>query len=198
MGVGEALHPQEHVRARKHRAHNMGKVLALGFMILLALASGTGCLLLTGAIRTGEEQMAEGQRQLDQGQVRLDEGKVKLAAGKQTLADGKKEYEQAKDSLFLVLADKLLNAGRGFKDARKRVVEGKQQVAEGVAKVDAGEERLAAGELRLSRGSDRLILARGGRVACAVAAGCFAALSLVLGFRWRRSLARILVHAQTK
>jgi hypothetical protein len=39
--------------------------------------------------------------------------------------------------------------------------------------------------LALSRGSDRLIVARGGRVTCAVAAVCLAALSIVFGFRWR-------------
>jgi hypothetical protein len=122
---------------------------------------------------------------LEQGQDTLEEGKVKLAAGKQKLADGQKEYEQANDSLFLVVLDKLLNAGRGFKDARTRLAKGAQQVAHGEVKVDAGEERVAAGELKLSRGRERLMLAKGARVACAVAAICFAALSMVLGFRWR-------------
>jgi uncharacterized phage infection (PIP) family protein YhgE len=175
----------------------MGKVLTLLIMILLALASVAGYVLLTGEIRSGEEQMADGQGRLEQGQATLEEGKVELMAGKQKLADGKKEYDQAHDSLFLVLVDKLLNAGKGFKDARKRITKGNQQIAKGEANVEAGEDRVAAGELRLSQGSERLMLAKGVRVACAVAAVCLAVLSVVFGFRWRRSLARIFVHAKT-
>jgi hypothetical protein len=130
----------------------MGRVLTLLIIVLLALVSVAGYLLLTGEIRSGEKQMADGQRRLEQGQDTLEEGKVKLAVGKQELADGKKEYEQANDSMFLVLLDKLLNAGKGFKDARTRLAKGDQQVAKGAAKVDAGEDLLAAGELRLFRG----------------------------------------------
>jgi len=40
-------------------------------------------------------------------------------------------------------------------------------------------------------------LAKGARVACALGAAFFASLSIVLGFRWRRSLARILRHTDT-
>lgn len=168
----------------------MTRVLKLLIIILLALASATGCLLLTGEIRSGERRIADGQRRLEQGKDTLEEGKVKLAAGKQELTEGKEEYEQAKDSLFLELLDKLLNAGRGFKEARTRLAKGNQQVDTGEAKVDAGEEWVAEGELRLSRGRERLILAKGARVVCAVTAICFAALSIVIGFRWRRSWQR--------
>ncbi len=175
----------------------MGKVLALLIMILSALASATGYILLTEEIRAGEKQMADGQIRLEQGRDTLEEGKVELATGKEKLVVGKKEYEQASDNLLLVLIDKLLHSGKGFKDARKRVAKGTQQVAKGEEKVEVGEDRLAAGELRLSRGSEWIMLARAGRVACAVGAVCFSALSIVFGFRWRRSLAKTFVHTDT-
>jgi len=117
-----------------------------------------------------------------------------LEAGKRELSEGKKEYEQAKDNLFLVLADKLLKGGKGFEDARKEIAEGDKQVAKGEGEVNAGERRLDAGELELRRGREQLRLAKGARVACALGAAFFASLSVVLGFCWRRSLARIFVQ----
>jgi len=114
---------------------------------------------------------------------------------------GKKEYKQAKDNPFVVLADKLLQGGKGFKEGSKQIAEGDKQVAKGdkqVAKgegqVTDGESRLDAGELELRRGREQLRLAKGARVACALGAAFFASLSIVLGFCWRRSLARILMH----
>ena len=110
------------------------------------------------------------------------------------MAEGKKEHEQAKDNPFLVLADKLLQGGKGFKEAREQVAEGDKQVAKGdkqvakgdkqVAKGDKqvakgegqvtdGERRLDAGELELRRGREQLRLAKGARVACAVGAAFF-------------------------
>ena len=186
----------------------MGKVLALLLIILLALASVAGYLFLTEKITAGERQIADGQRQLEQGQFALEEGKTKLEAGTRELAEGKKEYEQAKDNPFLVLADKLLQGGKGFKEAREQVAKGDKQVAKGdkqVAKGDKqvakgegqvtdGERRLDAGELELRRGSEQLRLAKSARVACAFGAALFASLSIVLGFCWRRSLARIFMH----
>ena len=117
-----------------------------------------------------------------------------MEAGKRELSEGKKEYEQAEDNLFLVLADKLLKGGKGFKDARKQIVEGDKQVAKGEDKVNIGERRLGAGKLELSRGREQLRLGKGARVACALGAVFFASVSIVLGFRWRRSLARIFMH----
>ena len=117
-----------------------------------------------------------------------------MEAGKRELSEGKKEYEQAKDNLFLVLADKLLKGGKGFEGARKEIAEGDKQVAKGEGEVNAGERRLDAGELELRRGREQLRLAKGARVACALGAAFFASLSIVLGFCWRRSLARIFVQ----
>ena len=97
----------------------MGKVLALLLIILLALASVAGYLFLTEQITAGEMQIADGQKQLEKAQPALEEGKAKLEAGKRELSESKKEYEQAKDNPFLVLADKLLKGGKGFKDARR-------------------------------------------------------------------------------
>src|SRR4029453_16450544 len=120
----------------------MGKVRALLLIILLALASVAGYLLLTEQITAGERQIAAGQRQLETGQVALEEGKAKLEAGKRELSAGKKEYEQAKDNQFLVFADKLLQGGTGFEEAREQIAAGDKQVAKGEGKVNVGEKRL--------------------------------------------------------
>jgi uncharacterized protein HemX len=175
----------------------MGKVLALLLIILLALASVAGYLFLTERITAGERQIADGQRQLKKGQTALEEGKDKLEAGERELSAGKKDYEQAKDNLFLVLADKLLKGGKGFKEAREQIAEGDKQVAEGEGKVNVAGRRLDAGELELRRGREQLRLAKGARVACALGAAFFASLSIVLVFCWRRSLARIFMHTNT-
>jgi len=170
------------------------KVVALLLIILFAIASVAGYLVLTKKIIAGEKQIAEGQKQLEEGQIKLDEGKARLEAGKQELSQGKKEYAQSKRNPFLVVADKLLKGGKGFKEARGQIAEGDTQVAKGQSNVDAGERRLDAGELRLRQGMERLRLARGARVACALGAVVFISLSIVLGFRWRRALARIVTH----
>ena len=172
----------------------MGKVLVLSFVILLALASMAGYLFLTQKITAGERQIADGQKQLEKGQPALEAGKAKLEAGKRELSEGKEEYKQAKDNLFLVLADKLLKGGKGFKDARERIAEGDKKVAKGEGEVNVGERRLDAGELELRRGREQLRLAKGARVACALGAAFFGSLSIVLVFCWRRSLARIFMH----
>ena len=176
----------------------MGKVLALLLIILLALASVAGYLFLTEKITAGERQIAVGQRQLEHGQSALEEGKAKLEAGKRALAEGKKEYKQAKDNLFVVLADKLLQGGKGFKKASKQIAEGDKQVAKGEGQVTVGERRLDAGELELRRGREQVRLAKGARVACAIGAAFFASLSIVLGFCWRRSLAGLFMHTDAK
>ncbi len=175
----------------------MGKVITLLFMVLLMLAAGTGFFLLTSAIRSGDDQMTAGQGRLERGQDTLDEGRVDLAEGKQKLAEGKEKYEHAQDNVVLVWVDKLLNAGKGFKEAEDSVEAGNRKVAKGEEKVAAGQERVNLGELKLSRGHDRLILARRMRIGCAVAAVCLGALSIAFGFRWRRSLTGIFRHAQT-
>jgi chromosome segregation ATPase len=172
----------------------MGKVLALLLIILLALASVAGYLFLSEQINAGEIQIADGQRQFEKGQPVLEEGKAKLETGKRELSESKKEFKQAKDNPFLVLADKLLEGGKGFKDAKERIAEGDKQVAEGEGKVNVGERRLDAVEVELRRGRELLILAKNARVACALGAVFFASLSMVLGFCWRRPLARIFMH----
>jgi hypothetical protein len=172
----------------------MGKVLALLIIILLALASVACYLFVTEKIIAGERQIADGQRQFDKEQTELKEGKDKLEAGKRESSEGKKDYEQANDNLFLVLADKLLKGGKGFKEARERIAEGNQQIAKGEDKVNIGEMRLDAGKLELRRGREQLRLAKGARIACALGVAFFASVSIVLGFRWRRSLVRIFMH----
>jgi len=172
----------------------MGKVLALLLIILLALASVAGYLFLTEKIVAGERQIADGQRQLEKEQPALEEGKAKLEAGKRESSEGIKDYEQAKDNLFLMLADMLMTGGKGFKEVRERIAEGDKQIAKGENNVNIGERRLDAGKLDLRRGTEQLRLAKGARVACALGAAFFASVSIVLGFRWRRSLSRIFMH----
>jgi predicted flavoprotein YhiN len=53
-------------------------VLVLLLVVLLAIASVAGYLILTEKIVAGEKQIAEGQKQLEKGQIKLDEGKAKL------------------------------------------------------------------------------------------------------------------------
>jgi hypothetical protein len=168
----------------------MGRGLMLLVVILLALASGGGYLWLTAQITAGEKRIAEGQRAHAKGQGALAEGKAQLRAGKRELAEGKQAYAHAQDNLFVVLADKLLKGGQGFAGARKQIAEGDKRVAKGGGEVNAGEGRLETGALELRRGREQVRLAKGARVACALGAALFASLSLVLGFRWRRALAR--------
>ena len=172
----------------------MGKVLALLVFILLAFASVAGYIFLTGKITAGERQITEGQGKFKKGQTALKEGKAKLEAGKRDLSEGRKEYENAKDGWFLEFADKLLKGGKGFKEAEKKIAEGDKRVAKGEDKVNVEERRLDIGELELSQGMELLRLAKGARVACAVGAVFFTALSILLGFWWRRSLFRLIRH----
>ena len=169
----------------------MRKVLALLLVILLALASVAGCLVLTEKIAVGEKQIADGQRQIEEEQLKLDEGKAKLEAGKLEASEGKEKYERAHGNPFLVLADKHLRGGKGFKEGREQIADGDKRIANGEDKVSDGERQLEAGRLELRRGMERLRLAKGARVACALGAAFFAVLSIALGFRWRRSLPRI-------
>ena len=77
-----------------------------------------------------------------------------MMAGKRELSEGKEEYEQTRDNLFLVLADKLLKGDKGFKEARKLIAEGDKQVAKGEGEVNAGERQLDAGKLELRQGRE--------------------------------------------
>ena len=60
----------------------MRKVIALASIILLALASAAGYILLHGKILAGETLIADGQKRVEEEQIKLDVGKVKLEAGK--------------------------------------------------------------------------------------------------------------------
>ena len=172
----------------------MRKVLALLLMVLLAFASVTGYLFLHGKILDGERQIADGQRQIEKETANLEAGKAKLEAGKEKAADGKKRYKHARDNLFLVLADKMFKGGTGFRHAREQIADGDKRVAKGEDKISAGEAQLDAGELELRRGRELVRLAKRARVACALGAAFFASLAIVLGFRWKRSLARTILH----
>ena len=172
----------------------MGRVIALLFVILFAIASVAGYLFLTEKIIVGERQIADGQRKIEKGQPALEKGKATLEIGKRESLEGKKEYAQAKNNIFWVIADKLLIGMKGFKEARERIDEGDRQIAKGEDRIKVGKRRLDAAETELRQGREQLQLAKMALVACAVGAAFFASLSVALGFRWRRSLARIVRH----
>lgn len=166
----------------------MGKALTLLLTILLALASVGGYVYLTGKITDGERRIAEGEGQLEEGRATLQEGQAELEAGKRELAAGEEAAEVVED------VDPLggLLGGAASGEIDRQLAEGNEEVADGEDRVAAGQERITAGELALRRGKERLQTARRIRVAFALGAAVFALLSIVLGFRWRRSLARTL------
>ena len=172
----------------------MGKLLALLLIILLALASVAGYLFLTVKITAGERQIAEGHRRLERGQLTLDAGKARLEAGKKELSGGKRKYGITKYILPVLLTDKLLRGGKGFREAKERIAEGDTHVAKGEDSIKVGQRQLRAGELELRQGREQLRLAKFARIACAAAAAFFASLVIVLGLSWRHSVARIFTH----
>lgn len=166
----------------------MGKLLLLLLIILLTFLSVAGYIFLGKAIIEGEIQIAIGQRQLQEGQSRLEAGRYELETGKKECADGKIEYAEAEDNLLLVLADKLLKGGSGFREAKERIARGERRITAGKDKVSNGERRFDAGKLELFQGKERLKLAKYAYVACAFGAALFASWSIVLGLRWWRLL----------
>lgn len=172
----------------------MGKVLLLLLIILLTLASGAGYLFIAEAIIAGEIVIIDGQRQLEKGRPVLEAGKHELETGKREYSDGRKEYEEAEGNLFLVLADRLLKNGRGFREAKARIAEGKRQIAIGAERISVGEKQFDAGKLELLRGRKQLRLAKYAFVVCVFGSFFFASASIVLGFLWRRSLARTIMR----
>lgn len=169
----------------------MVKLFVLLLTVLLAVVSAGGYFFLDEKITDGKGQLSEGQKEFDEGQPALEKGKAELKAGKLELAEGKAEYKKAHDNIFLVFLDNLFNRGRGFEEGRKQIDEGDRQVAQGEARIIAGEKRLATGEMELQRGREQLKMARNVRIACALGAIIFGALSIVLAILWRQSLARI-------
>lgn len=95
--------------------------------------------------------------------------------------------------LIILLA---LASGAGYLFLTEKMIVGERQIADGQGddKVNVGERRLDAAELELRRGRELLKLAKVTRVGCALGAVFFASVSIVLGYRWRRSLTRIFMH----
>lgn len=182
---------------RNVKGNILVKVIVMLFLFLCAIASVAGYLSLDRLIAAGEVRIAEGQRRLEEGQSAVTQGKAQLDAGKLQLAEGKAEYAHAEENLLLVLADNLLNGGKGFSEGRAQIAEGDKQVAQGELAVDLGERRLDAGKLELSRGQKRLRLAEKVRFACAIGAGVFAALTVLFGFFWRRTMIRFFMRAKS-
>ncbi|MFZ2655790.1 MAG: hypothetical protein WAX69_12735 [Victivallales bacterium] len=172
----------------------MGKMITLPLLILLTAGSLVGFILLTGKILEGEKQIVDGLKQLEKGEPELWKGRSRLEAGRKEESEGKKEYSRARDNLFLVWVDKLLNEGKGFEEAELRIAEGDKEIAVGQGKVDVGEKQIAAGRLALRQGVEQLRQAKKARVTCALLTVVFGSLSVMLGFRWRRSLSRLLMH----
>ena len=176
----------------------MGKVFSLLCVILLAISSLLGYLILNENIKAGEKTIAAGQNNIEQQRPSFEAGKVDLADGKQKLSAGKKEYEEAHDNPFLVLADKWFNGGKGFAEGRKKIAEGEQKVAQGQDKVDVGAKQLDTGTLKVRQGMEKLKMAKYARDACALGTFIFTTLSVVLGFFWRRSVAKTLMQLRAR
>ncbi len=172
----------------------MVKLSILLFMVLLSLLSLGGYLFLSEKIIAGQKKIANGQEMINQGQITFDKGIIELEAGKLEASDGKKEYEKAEDNLFLALADKVFNGGKGYRAGRARIAQGDKEVAMGVDSVHAGEMRLIAGRRELLRGIEEVELAKGVRIACGIGVAFFSLVTLMLGICWRRSMARIILH----
>ncbi len=175
----------------------MGRLLALSFLVLLMLASAAGYLFLTQKITAGGRQIDNGIRELEIGHPALEEGRARIKAGRRELSEGQARYELARKNLLLVLADRILKDGEGFKEARKRLAEGLELIARGEDEVRAGEKRIDEGEIELLSGRERLKQAEDMRVAFALGASFFACLAVLLGFRWRRPLSRLFKHSDS-
>jgi cadmium resistance protein CadD (predicted permease) len=88
---------------------------------------------------------------------------------------------------YLFLTEKIIVGER-------QIAEGDKQIVKGKDKINVGERRLDAAEVELRREREQLKLAKVALVACALGAALFVSVSFVLGFRWRRLLAHILMH----
>ncbi len=176
------------MRSEKRQSSKAGKgrMIALLFLVLLTLASAAGYWFLSVKIAAGEREISEGQSTLDEARPELEEGIIELEAGKQELSEGRETYAAAENRWHLVWADRLLRGGWGFFKARERIAQADLDIADGEARISAGQARMAAGELKLRRGREKLDLARTLRFVAAGSTRCFAALSILLGFRWKR------------
>ena len=99
----------------------------------------------------------------------------------------KRDAPQVARPLPSTLGEEVFKGGKGSENAIK-------QIAEGEVVISSGVKRLEAGKIEPSRGSEQLRLAKGVRIACALGAAFSAALSIILGFYWRRSIARVFVR----
>lgn len=157
----------------------MLKVLALIFLVLLALASTAGYVVLDRRITAAEDRIASGQGQLQKGRRDLAAGKARLDAGRKDASRTRKLFE---------FADERLDGGRDFERAGELV--GKRadrQIAEGESQVAAGQKRLSAGEVSIRRGRDQLRVAKLQRLGLGIGAAFFGSLAIVVGFPRRRS-----------
>lgn len=165
-----------------------GKRRARTLLILAftAVALAGSYWLLGWLITAGEKQLAAGQSRIAEAAPVMEKGKDKLEAGKLRLSEGKEDYGEAMDNQLLVWVDDALNDGKGFEKARERIAEGERKVAAGEEKISDGEDRIDAGKRKLRLGRKGLFLVKIVRVACAVGTFLLAALTIVLGSRWRR------------
>ncbi|MBN2077756.1 MAG: hypothetical protein JW838_02240 [Spirochaetes bacterium] len=193
----DGIHLLQDIDQRPREKSIMGKLAALLFVIIMAIASATGYFLLADKIIVWESEIADGQRRLDKGLIDLNRGKAYLEAKRRELSEGRERYEKAAEKPFLVFFDWLLKGGRGFKEARERIAEGDRQIARGEADVDDGRKRLAVGQQEQDRGRELLELARDVRDASALGAVFLLSVMIVLAICWRRSLIRFFTRADS-
>lgn len=172
------------------------KLLVVILLFLCALSSFVGYLVLNRLIISGSLKVAAGQIQIAAGQKRLSSGKERLASGERELASGKRAYGTGEKALlaaatvFPPTLAVMAVTGVGSHSISGKLAEGDRQVAAGRKKVRDGEQRLAEGRDELARGISQLNRAKSARNACGISTALLAALTLVLAYRWRRSLFR--------
>ena len=77
------------------------------------------------------------------------------------MAEGKKEYKQAKDNPFVVLADKLLQGGKGFKEAASRLPKETSRLPKETSRLPKETSRLPKETSRLPKERARLPMGKG-------------------------------------
>lgn len=163
----------------------MGRMQALIFAILLAIASIAGYLFLTEKIIAGRLKIAAGQKQIADGEQMLTNGKARLQSGKQRLSNAKNTYNGINSVPLMGIVSRLPVSGNILGIAKSKIDNGNKMVAAGSDKIRAGEKQLAEGKQDLQNGMSRLNRTNIIRMIFVAGAIVFTVLALVIGFGWK-------------
>jgi hypothetical protein len=160
---------------------------AFMIIIVLALVSMTGYVILTQMVTAGAQRIVEGQLELEKGQKMLAEGKAKLVNGKRQMSGVNQVSGLVNDIPFMGIVEKMPISSQVMSLATNQIKEGNELIAKGEMSVKNGEKRFEEGKLQLSQGKQHLVIANRIRMACACAAVFFGSLAIGLVFYWRRT-----------